>query len=34
MMDTPEIRYARSADVSIAYATVGHGPIGLIFVSG
>ncbi|MFN8160026.1 MAG: adenylate/guanylate cyclase domain-containing protein [Solirubrobacterales bacterium] len=32
-MDAP-IRYARNGDVSIAYATMGEGPIDLIFVPG
>jgi pimeloyl-ACP methyl ester carboxylesterase len=30
----PDIRYARSGDVSIAYATVGDGPFDVVFVSG
>jgi class 3 adenylate cyclase/pimeloyl-ACP methyl ester carboxylesterase len=30
----PEIRYAQSGDVSIAYAIVGEGPIDLVFVHG
>jgi class 3 adenylate cyclase len=30
----PEIRYARSGDVSIAYAEVGEGPLDLVFVHG
>ena len=34
MVDAPEIQYARSGEVSIAYATVGDGPIDLVFVSG
>ena len=33
-MEAPQIRYARSGDVSIAYAVVGDGPIDLVFVSG
>jgi pimeloyl-ACP methyl ester carboxylesterase/class 3 adenylate cyclase len=33
-MDAPEVRYARSGDVSIAYAVVGDGPIDVVFVSG
>jgi class 3 adenylate cyclase/pimeloyl-ACP methyl ester carboxylesterase len=33
-MDAPEVKYARSGDVSIAYATVGDGPFDLVFVSG
>jgi class 3 adenylate cyclase/pimeloyl-ACP methyl ester carboxylesterase len=30
----PEIRYARSGDVSIAYAVLGGGPVDLVFVHG
>lgn len=30
----PDIRYARSGDLSIAYATVGDGPFDVVFVSG
>jgi pimeloyl-ACP methyl ester carboxylesterase len=33
-VEAPEIRYVRSSDVSIAYATVGDGPFDLVFVSG
>jgi pimeloyl-ACP methyl ester carboxylesterase/class 3 adenylate cyclase len=33
-MDAPEVRYTRSGDTSIAYATVGDGPFDLVFVSG
>src|SRR5437899_2170380 len=33
-VDAPEVRYARSADVSIAYSVVGEGPFDLVFVSG
>ena len=33
-MDAPEVRYARSGDTSIAYATVGDGPFDLVFVIG
>jgi class 3 adenylate cyclase len=33
-MEAPEVRYARSGDVSIAYATVGDGPFDLVFVGG
>jgi DNA-binding SARP family transcriptional activator/pimeloyl-ACP methyl ester carboxylesterase/class 3 adenylate cyclase len=32
--DVPEIRYARSGDTSIAYATVGEGPFDVVFISG
>jgi class 3 adenylate cyclase len=31
-MDVPEIHYARSGDVAIAYQVVGEGPIDLVFV--
>ena len=33
-MDTPEVHYARSGDVSIAYQVVGEGPVDLLFVRG
>ncbi len=33
-MDPPAIRYARSGNVNIAYATVGDGPIDIVFISG
>src|SRR5438105_13778904 len=33
-MDTPETRYARSGDSSIAYQVVGDGPIDLVLVLG
>ena len=33
-MEAPQVRYARSGDVSIAYAVVGDGPFDLVFVSG
>lgn len=33
-MQAPEIRYAKSGDVSIAYAVVGDGPFDVVFVSG
>lgn len=33
-LDVPDIRYARSGDVSIAYQTVGDQPVDLIFVRG
>jgi hypothetical protein len=32
--DPPEIRYAASGDVSIAYAVLGVGPLDLVFVYG
>ena len=31
---TPEVRYARSGEVEIAYRTLGAGPIDLVFVAG
>ena len=31
-LETPEVRYARSGDVSVAYQVVGEGPVDLIFV--
>jgi len=33
-MDVPDVRYARSGDVAIAYQVVGEGPIDLVFVRG
>ena len=30
----PEIRYAKSGDVNIAYSVVGDGPFDVVFVSG
>ncbi len=33
-MDGPEVRYAKSGDVSIAYAAVGDGPFDVVFVGG
>ena len=33
-MDAPDVRFAKSGDVSIAYATVGGGPFDLVFVNG
>ena len=33
-MDAPEVRYAKSGDVNIAYAVVGDGPFDLVFVAG
>jgi class 3 adenylate cyclase len=32
MTTVPEVRYARSGDVSIAYQVLGEGPIDLVFV--
>ena len=33
-MDMPEIRYAKSGDVRIAYQVAGGGPLDLLFVPG
>lgn len=33
-MEAPEVRYAKSGDVSIAYSVVGDGPFDLVFVGG
>ena len=33
-MDAPDVRYAKSGDVNIAYSVVGDGPFDLIFVVG
>ncbi|HEX8099613.1 MAG TPA: adenylate/guanylate cyclase domain-containing protein [Actinomycetota bacterium] len=33
-MEPPEVRYAKSGEVSIAYAVVGDGPFDVVFVSG
>jgi pimeloyl-ACP methyl ester carboxylesterase len=33
-MEAPEVRYAKSGNVSIAYSVVGDGPFDVIFVSG
>ena len=33
-MQTPTTRYAKSADVRVAYQVVGHGPVDLVFVPG
>jgi class 3 adenylate cyclase len=34
MVEIPEVHYARSGDVSIAYQIVGEGPVDLVFVRG
>ncbi len=34
LVEAPEVRYAKSGDVSIAYSVVGDGPFDLVFVSG
>ena len=31
-LETPDVRYARSGDVSIAYQVIGEGPVDLLFV--
>ena len=31
-LETPDVLYARSGDVSIAYQTVGTGPVDVVFV--
>lgn len=33
-MEAPDVRYARSGDVNIAYSVVGEGPFDLVFVVG
>ena len=33
-MDVPEVQYARSGDVNIAYQVTGDGPFDLVFVPG
>ncbi|MQB01686.1 MAG: alpha/beta fold hydrolase, partial [Actinobacteria bacterium] len=33
-MEPPEVRYAKSGDVSLAYSVVGDGPFDLVFVGG
>ena len=33
-MDVPDVRYARSGDINIAYQVVGDGPLDLVFVMG
>jgi pimeloyl-ACP methyl ester carboxylesterase len=33
-VEAPEVRYARSGDVNIAYGVVGQGPFDVVFVSG
>jgi hypothetical protein len=32
--DVPDVKYARSRDVAIAYQVVGEGPIDIVFVRG
>jgi hypothetical protein len=31
-LETPDVRYARSGDVSIAYQVVGDGPVDVVYV--
>jgi len=33
-MDVPDVRYAKSGDVNIAYQVSGDGPFDLVFVPG
>ena len=33
-MEAPEVRFARSGEVSIAFSVLGDGPFDLVFVSG
>ena len=33
-MEIPDVQYARSGDVAIAYQTIGDGPVDLVFVRG
>ena len=33
-VDVPNVQYARSGDVDIAYQVVGEGPLTLVFVQG
>jgi hypothetical protein len=33
-VDAPEVRYAKSGNVNIAYSVVGDGPFDLVFVNG
>ncbi len=33
-MDVPDVSYARSGEVAIAYQVVGEGPIDIVFVRG
>lgn len=33
-MDAPEVRYAKSGEVSIAYSVLGDGPFDLVFIAG
>jgi pimeloyl-ACP methyl ester carboxylesterase/class 3 adenylate cyclase len=33
-METPEVRYAQSGDINIAYSVVGEGPFDVVFIAG
>ena len=33
-MDVPDVRYARSGNVAIAYQVVGTGPMDIVFIRG
>jgi hypothetical protein len=33
-MEIPDVHYARSGDVAIAYQVVGDGPVDIVFVRG
>ena len=33
-MDAPDVHFAKSGDINIAYAVVGDGPFDLVFVNG
>ena len=33
-MEIPDVKYARSGDVAIAYQVVGSGPLDIVFVRG
>jgi hypothetical protein len=34
LMDVPDVKYARSGNVAIAYQVVGTGPLDLVFIRG
>ena len=33
-MDVPDVKYARSGNVAIAYQVVGDGPVDMVFIRG
>jgi hypothetical protein len=33
-VETPDVRYAQSGDVNIAYSVVGEGPFDVVFIAG